>query len=180
MEIDSDHTSDFGEDDTFYGKQLLTVPGGFGKRSAINDMDNSVVKSIEHDDPGSEQSEYSDNEMSGDDGMDMAGSYPVLPEVELPAPNKAPRAPGTPRRTLLDIDLQGDWAEQLQRTISPRKQNRDALREAQSKVQLDREYAPIKPGKTAQKEFRTSIDVLNALFDKRGGRTGTDDAGFEV
>lgn len=177
MEVDSDHTSDFGEDDTFHGKQMLTVPGGFGKRSAINNVDEPVMRSIEYDSPRSEQSNYSEDEASENEGPDMAGSYPELPPID-PSPRKLQLQPGTPGRPLLDLDLEGDWAEQLQRTISPRKQNRDALREAQNKVLLDREYSPIKPATIGKKGFRTSIDVMNAIFDKRGGQT--DSAAFEV
>lgn len=175
MEIDSDHTSTFDDEDTFHGKQMLTVPGGFGRQSAIDVMDEPVMKSIEHDSPRSEQSAFSEEEASEDD-MDMAGSYPAPNEIDSPV--KAQLPPGTPGRPLIDIDLNGDWAEQLQRTISPRKQNRDALREAQSKVLLDREFSPIKPGTIGKQGFRTSIDVMNAIFNKRDGQT--ESAGFEV
>jgi nuclear pore complex protein Nup98-Nup96 len=177
MEVDSDHTSDFGEDDTFHGKQLLTVPGGFGKRSAIDSGDNSIVKSIEYDSPRSEHSNFSEDEASDNERPDMAGSYPDLPVTEA-APQLPHLQPGTPGRPLLDIDLEGDWAEQLQRTISPRKQDRNALREAQNKILLDREYSPIKPGTIGKKGFGTSIDIMHSLFDKRGGQM--DSAGFEV
>ncbi|ETN43213.1 uncharacterized protein HMPREF1541_02372 [Cyphellophora europaea CBS 101466] len=177
MEIDSDYTSEFGEDDTFQGKQLMTVPGGFGKRSAIDDVDESIVRSIEHDSPGSEQSTFSEDDDSDDEVTGMAGAYPAPSGLDLESPNKPELIPGTPGRPLLDIDLDGDWAEQLQRTISPRKQNRDALREVQSKVLLDREFSPMKPGTIGKKGFRTSIDVMNAIFDKRGTQTGS--TGFE-
>lgn len=174
MEIDSDHTSAFGEDDTFHGKQMLTVPGGFGRQSAIDVAEESIVQTIEHDSPRSEHSAYSENDMSEDEAMDMAGAFPAHAEVDSP-----PKLmPGTPGRPLLDIDFDGDWAEQLQRTISPRKQNRDALREAQSKAILDREFSPMKPGANDKKSFKTSIDVMHALFDKRGGKS--DDIGLEV
>ena len=175
MEVDSDHTSEFGEEDTFHGKQLLTVPGGYGRQSAIEVGDDSVMQTIEHDSPRSEQSAYSEDGLSEDD-MDMAGSYPVPNELDIF--DNAPVMPNTPGKALLDIDLEGDWAEQLQRTISPRKQNREALREAQNKVLLDREFAPIKPATIGKKSFKTSIDVMHALFDKNSGRTDVTD--FEV
>ena len=176
VEIDSDHTSAFGEDDTFHGKG---VPGGFGRDSMIEDeSDGSIIPTIEEAD-GSERSNFSDEDMSDDD-TNMAGSYPAPPEpvLSFDSPKKSILAPGTPGKPLLDLD--GDWADQLQRTISPRKQNREALREAQSKMLVDRNFEPLKPQSMRQKkDFRTSIDVMNALFDKRD-RRGQAEPDFEV
>ncbi|RMZ76186.1 hypothetical protein DV737_g4935, partial [Chaetothyriales sp. CBS 132003] len=122
----------------------------------------------------------SEDDEASDDDMNMAGSYPAPagPALNFDSPNqpilKPGGAPGTPGRPLLDFE--GDWAEQLQRTISPRKQNRDALREAQSKVLLDHAYEPIKPN-VRKNEFRSSIDVMNAIFgNERGSRAGQREA----
>ncbi|KAG9730868.1 hypothetical protein KCU59_g12630, partial [Aureobasidium melanogenum] len=78
------------------------------------------------------------------DGQDMAGSFPA-PAVQAPyndygisfsgslMPKSILKAStmlnGTPKK---DLVLAGDWAEQLQRTASPKKQDRQALRERQS------------------------------------------------
>ena len=175
MEIDSDHTSAFGEDDTFHGKG---VPGGFGRDSMADyDTDESVIPTVEEAD-GSERSAFLDDDLSDDD-TNMAGSYPAPPEpvLNFDSPKRPILAPGTPGKPLLDLD--GDWADQLQRTISPRKQNREALREAQSKMLVDRNFEPLKPQSMRKKDFRTSIDVMNALFDKRDHR-GQAEPDFEV
>ncbi|EXJ89450.1 hypothetical protein A1O3_02517 [Capronia epimyces CBS 606.96] len=175
MEVDSEDQDDYEdeENDTFAFKQKV-VPGGFGRRSAI-DYDDDVpsaqtVEEEAHDSEvaGSSEDEASDNEVS------MAGSFPPpggALALDLQSPNKpmlrASRM-GTPGKAL--ISLEGDWAEQLQRTISPRKQNRDALREVQSKVLLDRTHEPIKPATINKREFRTSIDIMNSLFSRHEER----------
>lgn len=75
----------------------------------------------------------------------------------------------TPGRPLIDLD--GDWAEQLQRTISPRKQNREALREVQRKVQLNRASLHTKqPTVSNNNEIRTNIDLMNSLFGQHEER----------
>ncbi|EXJ95256.1 hypothetical protein A1O1_00376 [Capronia coronata CBS 617.96] len=175
MEVDSEGPDDYEDDgdDTFAFKQKI-VPGGFGRRSAI-DYDESIpsAQTAEEDghdvdSTGESDAETSDNEVS------MAGSFPPpggSQALDFRSPNKpilkASRM-GTPGKAL--ISLEGDWAEQLQRTISPRKQNRDALREVQSKVLLDRTYEPMKPAALNKKEFRTSIDIMNSLFSKHEER----------
>ena len=174
MEVDSDNDSS-RQDDTFSFKQK-TVPGGFGRQPIIDDEpEDALVRSIEHDTDGSDHSALSEEEISDNDMDMMAGSYPepnkLALNFESPAkPILKPGLLGTPGKPLLDLD--GDWAEQLQRTISPRKQNRDALREAQNKILLDRAYSPIKPKTAVQKkDFRTSLDVMNAIFDRPERRT---------
>ena len=166
-EMDIETPEDSDPDDTFVGKQK-TVPGGFGRSSIIP---------YDEEDQGSDQSALPSDVEDSDNDVDMAGSFPApvkqtTPEAATPAPAlKASMRPwGTPGRPLLDLD--GDWAEQLQRTISPRKQNRDALRDVQSKVLLDRTYEPIQPQRAAEEktEFRTSIDVMNSLFGKHQER----------
>ncbi|KAL2425083.1 Nucleoporin [Exophiala dermatitidis] len=172
MEVDSDDQGE-SEDDTFAFKQK-TVPGGFGRRSAIDYDDNvpsaQMIDDVEEEARSVEHSEEetSDNEVS------MAGSFPPpggAPAFGFQSPNKSILKPGrlgTPSKPL--ISLEGDWAEQLQRTISPRKQNRDALREVQNRVLLDHTYEPIKPTTSNKNEFRTSIDIMNSLFSKHEER----------
>lgn len=186
MEIESDDESS-RQDDTFSFKQK-TIPGGFGRQPVIEDEPEQVLmRSIETDE--SEHSAISEDEASGSD-MDMAGSYPepagTLLNLSPSKPSFKPSGLGTPGRPLLDLD--GDWEQQLQRTISPRKQNRSALRAAQNKILLDRAYEPIKPKSTTQKkEFRTSLDVMNAIFDRprsgpgrAGKRQGQAEPAFKV
>ncbi|KIW15721.1 hypothetical protein PV08_05771 [Exophiala spinifera] len=165
MDVDSEDHDDSQDDDTFAFKQK-TVPGGFGRRSAVDyDVDIPTTQSDDdlHESELSEQSaaEESDNEVS------MVGSFPPRSATALQSPSKPTLKAsqmGTPGKHLLSLD--GDWAEQLQQTISPRKQNREALRDVQNKILLDRAYEPMKPKAQNQNEFRTSIDIMNSLFSK--------------
>lgn len=146
-----------------------------------------------------------------EDEMDIVGSYPAQ---ELPMDDEddhfllaeSPFNPksilkasqhqnlitfGTPGKSRLHISE--DWAEQLQRTISPRKQDRRALREIQAHVmedrdmdQNDRPKAATTPGADMQ-EYATSIDLMKSLFGqeqaRRSGRSVKQVAtgkGFEV
>ncbi|RMD41802.1 hypothetical protein DV735_g3299, partial [Chaetothyriales sp. CBS 134920] len=177
MEVDSDEYDSSGQDDTFalHSQRQKTVPGGFGKQGLVDDVDDGPVSLSPAEDERSERSIISEDEASDDD-MNMAGSFPAPagPALNFDSPKPAilrpGAAPGTPGRALLDFEA--DWAEQLQRTISPRKQNRDALRQAQSKVLLDRAYEPLKPN-VRSTEFRSSIDVMNAIFgNERSSRGG--------
>ena len=181
------------EDDTFAFKQKI-VPGGFNRRSVVDyDQDQaflgngSAAAASE-----SEHSHVSDQEES-DEEMDMVGSFPHN-DGAAEQDNESPARPafmasqqpwGTPGQPLIDLD--GDWAEQLQQTISPRKQNREALREVQGKVLLDRNQQPAKrPQSSNKNEFRTSIDVMNSLFGKHEERMAlsrmqeSGGSGFEV
>ena len=194
MEVDDDTPEDSSpEDDTFAFKQK-NVPGGFSRRSVVDDDqdrsflgDGSAAAAS-----GSEHSHVSDQEES-DDEMNMVGAFPHIDgaaeqefESSTGPPLNARHQPwGTPGRPLIDLD--GDWAEQLQRTISPRKQNREALREVQAKVLLDRSQPPPKrPLSSNKNEFRTSIDVMNSLFGKHEERMAlsriqeSEGSGFEV
>lgn len=187
MDVDSEENDDYDEDDeddTFAFKQK-TVPGGFGKRSVIDDYDVRAPTAQELEDgPDSELEEEYEDENS-DNEVSMAGSFPAPAIMESPNKPilKASRM-GTPGKALITLD--GDWAEQLQRTISPRKQNREALRDVQSKVLLDRTFEPIKPRAIIGKDqLNTSIDIMNSLFSRHEermtkGRKGQAGPDFEV
>ena len=90
-------------------------------------------------------------------------------------------AAGTPRK---DLALTGDWAEQLQRTVSPKKQDRHALRERQSVVGAP--PAPTFAASVAGKAFRTTMDIMNSLWEPSASFTGnaqkttSEGKGFEV
>lgn len=174
MDVDDATPEDSSpEDDTFAFKQKV-VPGGFNRQSMVEDDqgqsflgDGSAAAASD-----SEHSHVSDQDES-DDEMNMAGSFPHIDgtaEQHFESPAKpafdaSQQRWGTPGGPLIDLD--GDWAEQLQRTISPRKQNRDALREVQGKLLIDRAQSPPKRAQSSHKnEFRTSIDIMNSLFGK--------------
>ena len=151
MDTDQEDTELSQDDDTFAFKQR-TIPGGFDKRGVIDDVrPGGVVR----------QNLPSDSE----DEIEMAGKFPEPAPPVLFSPRKSYKAPGTPGKELLDLD--GDWADQLQRTISPRKRDRNNLRDLQGKALLDRVYEPIKPQTvTSNVGITNTIDLMNSLFGK--------------
>jgi nuclear pore complex protein Nup98-Nup96 len=185
------------EDDTFDFKKRKMVPGAFGNQvmETIGDKDEASVDEDESflgdgstgstteqdgdDVTESQQSGESDVEFDEGEEMDMAGTFPNLDHtVEHDDANSTDsyldntqpslRPWETPSKARLN--LSGDWAEQLQRTISPRKQNRDALREIQANAFTDRPLHDDTPKKSVtdnrQKGFATSIDLMNSLFQQ--------------
>lgn len=79
-------------------------------------------------------------------------------------------ATGTPKK---DLALTGDWAEQLQRTVSPKKQDRHALRERQASVMGGGPVAnPIFGASVAGKAFNTTMDIMNSLWEPATSTTG--------
>lgn len=123
-----------------------------------------------------------------DDEMEMAGSFPRgdLKDSELNTngefsghePIKVNERGhiryGTPAK--LNFDHSGDWAEQLQRTVSPRKQDRQALRKMQDLIcdvhEEDYNHTPRTTDKSGkpEKPLATSIDLMNSLFGKQEAR----------
>ncbi len=140
-----------------------------------------------------------------DEDLEMAGSFPQ-PGDEDTDPFNAPGIPTS--KSLLKSSQQNhggfdtpgklvfhgsdEWAQQLQRTISPRKQDRQALRQSQAHVMKDRELiyedtpkahsATNGPGQL----LATSIDLMHSLFGqeqaRRSGRgkQANNGKGFEV
>ncbi|KAJ5156638.1 hypothetical protein N7492_009441 [Penicillium capsulatum] len=181
------------DDDTFDFKKRKLVPGSFGSQATEMDEDQMHVSDgetesfLEEGSTGSTIEQDDITEQSGDSivgsdedqAMDMAGSFPNLHhtveqddtqttgrDLDTTQPIKPFGTP--PKRRL---DLTGDWTEQLQRTISPRKQNRDALREIQANAFTDRpllnDGSPAeKPMSSPKKGFTNSIDLMNSLFQQ--------------
>ncbi|KAF2104111.1 hypothetical protein NA57DRAFT_50958 [Rhizodiscina lignyota] len=83
--------------------------------------------------------------------------------------------------------LESNWTEQLQRTASPRKQNRQVLRESQATIlKTQEEISAIPKPIGADKGFATSIDIMKSLFGRSengyAGATkkqGAEGKGFE-
>ncbi|KAJ5544262.1 hypothetical protein N7513_007073 [Penicillium frequentans] len=182
------------DDDTFDFKKHKLVPGSFGNQAmAIEDQEmgsegetesfleeGSAGSTTEHDDDVTESQQSGDSIVGSDEegDMDMAGSFPSLHRtveqdddqssvLETTQPIFKPF--GTPPKPRLN--LSGDWTEQLQRTISPRKQNRDALREIQAKAFTDRHFlseeSPSEKMASPKKGFTNSIDLMNSLFQQQ-------------
>ncbi|PYH88593.1 hypothetical protein BO71DRAFT_365099 [Aspergillus ellipticus CBS 707.79] len=181
------------DDDTFDFKKRKIVPGAFGNQvmETMEDEDSgdeesflgegSTGSTIEQDGDDiteSQQSGESVAELDEGEEMDMAGTFPDLHrtverddtesvDTFMETTQPVLRPWDTPSKARLDLN--GDWAEHLQRTISPRKQNRDALREIQANAFTDRplfEDCAQKPASSQKKGFATSIDLMNSLFQQ--------------
>ena len=176
-----------------------------GERSAASpsdDGDGEPSEFVENADLGADNSL-----VVRDDEMDVTGSFPqpdadastedlfsaeniFKPKSILKASQQAiPAGFGTPGTTAFNIG--GDWAEQLRQTVSPRKQDRFALRESQENLDNDYEIDHDTPKVTGT--FRggaglvTSIDLMNSLFGQdeirrteRGVKQGAKGKDFEV
>ncbi|KAJ5393750.1 uncharacterized protein N7487_011391 [Penicillium crustosum] len=184
------------EDDTFDFKKRKLVPGSFANQAMPVEDDyfsegetesfleeGSTGSTTENDDDVVTESQQSGDSVVGSDEadeMDMAGAFPTPHRTverddyqstngDLDTTYPISKHFGSPARP--QLDLSGDWAEQLQRTISPRKQNRDALREMQANAFLDRNLVNDEPPTTtatapAKKGFSNSIDLMNSLFQQ--------------
>ena len=141
-----------------------------------------------------------------DEDFEMAGSFPHPADEDI----DRFKIPGNPmlesslkpsHQNYKGIDTPGqlrfhgsdEWTEQLQRTISPRKQDRNALRESQAHVMKERGLIEEDTPKatattnTTGQVLATSIDLMNSLFgQEQGTRNGVrpqevkKDKGFEV
>ncbi|KAK1138831.1 hypothetical protein N8T08_001748 [Aspergillus melleus] len=182
------------DDDTFDFKKRKMVPGSFGNQAMEMDEqsaseedesflgEGSTGSTTEQEGDDITESQHSgESEVESYEGeeMDMAGTFPNLHHTveqdntkstdhftEDTIPSLKPW--GTPPKARLD--LSDDWAEQLQRTISPRKQDRDALREIQRNAFADKSSHASSPKEngteSGQKGFSTSIDLMNSLFQQ--------------
>jgi nuclear pore complex protein Nup98-Nup96 len=154
------------------------------------------------DDVVTESQQSGDSVVGSDeaDEMDMAGAFPTphrtveqddyqstIGDLDTTHPISNPF--GSPAKP--QLDLSGDWAEQLQRTISPRKQNRDALREMQANAFMERnlvnDESPTNIATASPKKgFSNSIDLMNSLFQQPRKQTApsplkaSKTKGFEV
>lgn len=200
-------------DDTFDFKKRKIIPGSFANQAMVaeDDMEEDNQPSGSDDEESflgegstgstteeegddvteSQQSGDSEVESDGDEEMEMAGSFPNLRQTverddtkttEIKGPVQPILKPySTPPKA--HLDLSGDWTEHLQRTISPRKQNRDALREIQANAFTDRLLHSGTPKQNAMdahpKKFTSSIDLMNSLFQQPRKQTAQA-KGFEV
>ena len=184
-------------DDTFEFRKRKVLPGAFEGSNALEQdfkKDHDIQEADSEEsilDQRSVSSSPSYNEepdvlygvqggsQAGD--LEMAGSFPngdqsdrqerdvVVPKSILKNSHfQAHLSSDSPVK--LGYSERGEWADKLQRTISPRKQDRQALRESQANLmherEADQEGAPRTISRYAAKEpvFATSIDLMNSLF----------------
>ena len=160
------------QDDIEFDERSYSDKSFLGERLASSSSDS------DSDEP-SESQDIGDNEDRSlavmEEDIEMAGSFPQgdLNDTDH-APEPKPVGYGTPQK--LTFNPSGDWADALQRTISPRKQDRQVLRENQSKILEDQvvnpEDTPTTIGKSngAGNTLATSIDLMNSLFGQEQAR----------
>ena len=196
-------------DDTFQFRRKKILPGSFDEEVMVDDdqeEDLEMEEAVDHDqsflderlvspsdsgedEPSEEEAvnEVDDrslvvrgggsNEEDDDMELEMAGAFPE--ELE------AAKSMVTPGK--VNFSITGDWADELQRTISPRKQDRQTLRETQAKIEenrdVDEEQTPSeKKASTFSKgsNMATHMDLMDSLWGqeqlKRSGRQGNQPA----
>lgn len=172
-----------------------SVPGGFGDEAAYeedddeDDEDDSRGESFLGDRSvgsldGQQEADYYESESELDQDQSMADSVsgPIHTTEQAAATESDPfrstlKAPksilkasqvfkpsfGTPSKSQAVFD--DDWANQLQRTISPRKQDRTALRESQGHALREHDRSPTQAAQLANaRPFATHMDLMNSLF----------------
>ncbi|PNS16588.1 hypothetical protein CAC42_88 [Sphaceloma murrayae] len=167
-------------DDTFdFKKSGKTIPGGFTQRPLFDD-DESAGDVVHEDDVSVNDvggsmledpfnvSADSQGPMSppetDDEANQVVGAFPesMVPKSIL----KSHVFNTTPVKEV--FELNDNWAEQLQRTVSPRKQDRKALREQQDN-QFDNGGVPQRSvfGRSAgAPAFNTTMDIMNSLWNQ--------------
>ncbi|KAF2493492.1 hypothetical protein BU16DRAFT_619813 [Lophium mytilinum] len=193
---------DSSPDDTFDFKKgkRASLPGGFGEETMYDEEDGADEGTESFLDEGSVGSleEGQEEDMTDESGselaedMNMAGSFSgpvqtteqpaaieptplmgsIKPKSILKASQAAPSGMGTPARA--KFVFEDDWAEQLQRTVSPKKQNRQALRESQGTAlkEFDDNIPRLTQSFKAAKPITNHIDLMNSLFGQETSKVG--------
>lgn len=170
----------FGDDDDAEDAEQIEEPWS-GEETAGSASDDGADEPSDIQNDSVETHERS--VVIQNDEMDMAGSFPhgelnnldlntngVFPENGsiLKVDERGRIRYGTPAK--LNLNHSGDWAEQLQRTVSPRKQDRQALRQMQDLTDnvdeddYDRTPRTKDISGNSEKALVTSIDLMNSLF----------------
>lgn len=186
---------DSGPEDTFSFKGTKQIPGGFDAISVSEDEememqkiqrpgqsfldDRSAVPESEDEGEPSEIEEGEDgaNQLSiaqdTDLDIDMAGAFPEE-KTHPPKPILKQTTFKDDGHRKLQMLLGNDWTEQLQRTISPQKRDRQELKASQAfffrDLDLDDIHSPTKKSKIDEPRLETSIDLINSLFGKEDSK----------
>lgn len=202
-----------GPDDTFEFRRKKLLPGAFDDGAISEEETDQVTQMAEVNgnnhsfldqrlaastsDDGEPSDYASMDHQNGsrdlivhEEQLDMAGSFPQIdgrPEQQHLLPQslfgasqviKGLETPGK-----LEFNEDGDWAEELRRTISPRKQDRQALRESQARViqpkqdEVNTTPKALSHQRTAQPGFATTMDLMNSIFPKEKGRRAKGNSG---
>ena len=185
-------------DDTFQFRKQKVLPGAFDEELVCDD-DQAMQEFDDHDesflderlavspsDSGEDEpSEIQTNggnvedqslmirDSDSDQEMEMAGTFPATGIEDVMNEAALKLGYDTPTKPVLSVD--DDWAGALQRTISPRKQDRQALRETQAHVLEDREDDREKTPKvslrgTGPAKLDNHIDLMKSLWGQEQAR----------
>ncbi|KAH8697654.1 nuclear protein 96-domain-containing protein [Talaromyces proteolyticus] len=186
------------EDDTFDFKKRKMVPGAFGdqmfqaeEEGANSGEEDGEGSFLEDGSTGSVVERDAEDDITEsigsvtgsieDEDMVMAGTFPIPHQTvehedttrtgfsinDFGSDSLRLGTPSKPR-----LDLSGDWAQQLQRTISPRKQDRETLRVRQAEAYVDKNQQidgiqhPKEAMASPSKGFTSSIDMMQSLFSQ--------------
>ncbi|KAH7068610.1 nuclear protein 96-domain-containing protein [Paraphoma chrysanthemicola] len=186
-----DDTFDFKTKKSMRGR--AAVPGGFGDEVAYEEEDEMAesrgesflgqrsVGSLD----GQHDTDYSDEGESGlaqDQDMADSASSPLQttelttakdldhfkgslkPKSILKASQLLRPGLGTPSKAQQNV-FDDDWAHQLQRTISPKKQDRHALRESQGHVLREQDGNGMQLSQSVGgRNLTTAMDLMESLF----------------
>lgn len=155
-------------------------------------------------DGGEEETAASDYESDSVMDQDMAGSFPVPDHtMELTTAIDLPPTTSVQPKSILKQSTQfgatmgtpskrplmegSDWAEQLQRTVSPKKQDRQALKQSQAqfrKADEDLHEPTPRANDKGKVAFGSTIDIMNSLFNQSTAKLDVSQSdkgrGFEV
>ncbi|KAI9725915.1 MAG: hypothetical protein M1828_002242 [Chrysothrix sp. TS-e1954] len=191
-DVSSNDTSNI--DDTFEFRRSRLLPGAFdsddfleaeydltqSQREMLHDQAQQVVNMEMTETSGFTRADplRTSEIMNGFTGMD--GTNESSEMMETPSRVTSNFQPKSilkaSQKNLIDdstpakIVMNDDWANQLQRTLSPKKQDRRVLRQTQSQLldQMDRRVEASPTSKPSQ-PFTTSVDIMNSLFGKTTG-----------
>ena len=158
--------------------------------SADNDIGNATIENENQPQPGS-LSNLTHPEIRGGGDLLLFNSMAGPTSILKGGQQRSRIGLGTPFKAKFDIE--NDWAEQLQRTVSPRKQDRQALRERQATFLKEHnetdDIIPTQnlPSNGTTGGFTTSIDLMKSLFGQveatkigDGAKQVSKGKGFEV
>lgn len=186
-------------EDTFEFRKKKILPGAFEGQEGFSDNEHDGMEQshndesflderlaspsdsgedepseIQHVNGGIEDRSLAVRDQDQDMEIEMAGAFPSPVLDEAPPKSLLQFGYGTPGKGTFNGG--GDWAEELKRTISPRKQDRQALRETQALLLKDRDVDEEKTpnaklsGKSTGSQLATPIDLMNSLFGQEQAR----------
>jgi nuclear pore complex protein Nup98-Nup96 len=156
--------SDSSVEDTFDFKRLKrsAIPGQFEGEALL---DASVMDDVDADEAdGNSFVEYDDvDDDAVDVDQEMAGSFPVQEDISMAfeahlSVSGPVKVPDQPPAVEDQLHISKNWTNQLLQTASPKKPNRQTLKDRQD-AQADAERRPLEAA-----PFGTAVDIMRSLF----------------